>query len=130
MTIYLPDDLAATVKQHDDLNVSAVCQEALRAELARREELAKLDKGMERHVVFVDRLGTDVAFTGKELHSNGYVTAYLTGRHRLAVYDDRNQTLYEYDSFDDLVAGGDGESELVAAVAVKLGEKHVVELDI
>jgi hypothetical protein len=43
MTIYLPDDLAKQVKKHTDLNVSAVCQGALRRELTHRDELAKLE---------------------------------------------------------------------------------------
>ena len=81
MTIYLPDDLAETVKEHDDLNVSAVCQDALRRELARREEIAKLDSGMERVVVYVEEpYESDVAFVGKLLHHSDREdsAAYLT----------------------------------------------------
>lgn len=136
MTIYLPEDLAEMVKQYSDLNVSAVCQEALRGELARREEMAKLDKGMERQVVYLDRLGGEVAFTGKELYYSGRAPeqwVYLTRRHRIAIYNGDAQALYEFDSFDDLASEPgwrDGEPELMVAVADALGEKHLVELDI
>lgn len=135
MTIYLPDDLAEMVRVHADLNVSAVCQEALRRELARREELAKLDEGMERVEVYVEAMGADVAFVGRELYYNirSEVTAYLTRRHRIAIYNAALQALYRFDSFDDLAADKawrDGDPELVAAVAAALGEQHVIELDI
>ena len=133
MTIYLPDDLAEMVKGHTDLNVSAVCQDALRRELTRREELAKLDKGMQRVVVFDDEMGADVAFTGKQLHHSyrPEETVYLTQRHRLAVYSHEAQALHQYDSFEDLAEMyRDGQPEFLAAVAAALGEDHVVELDI
>ena len=67
ITVYLPDDLAKRVKEHADLNVSAVCQDALRRELARRAELERLDEGMERVKVYIDRLESDAAFVGREL---------------------------------------------------------------
>jgi len=133
MTIYLPDDLAETVKEHDDLNVSAVCQDALRRELARREEIAKLDSGMERVVVYVEEpYESDVAFVGKLLHHSYREdsAAYLTRRHHIAVYHERQQKLYQYDTFDDLRDDVEDDSELLAGVAAALGEKHVVELDI
>jgi post-segregation antitoxin (ccd killing protein) len=136
MTVYLPDDLAQMVKEHADLNVSAVCQQALRRELARREEFAKLDKGMKRIVLYDDAHGADVAFVGRELYWSGRIpeeTAYLTQRHRIAVYSHSSQTLYQFDSFDDLASHEgwrDSSPELVAAVAKALGEEHVIELDI
>ena len=140
MTIYLPDDLSEMVKEHADLNVSAVCQSALRRELARREELAKLDKGMERVVHYVEGRG-DIAFTGHLVYASERVpeySAYITRRHRIAIFANDAQALYEFDSFDDLTAPGSGWSEngdyaaqeLVAAVAEALGEEHVTELDI
>jgi hypothetical protein len=135
MTIYMPDDLAAMVKEHSDLNVSAVCQEALRRELARREEFAKLDKGMERVVVYDSGREAEVAFVGRELfhsYSLPEETAYLTKRHRIAVYSHSSQILFDFDSFEDLQAdeGWKDSSELVAGVAQALGEDHVIELDI
>jgi hypothetical protein len=39
MNIYLPDDLHERVKAVEDLNVSAICQAALEAELLRRSGL-------------------------------------------------------------------------------------------
>jgi len=136
MTIYLPDDLAEMVKEDTDLNVSAVCQEALRRELTIREVLAKLDKGMKRVEMYDDLHGADVAFVGKEIYYNGRIpeeTAYLTKNHRIAVYAHEAQMLHQFDSFDDLAADEgwrDGSPELVAAVAKALGEEHVIELDI
>jgi hypothetical protein len=41
MNIYVPDDLAEQVKQIGDINVSAVCQAALREEVARLGQLPK-----------------------------------------------------------------------------------------
>ena len=137
MTIYLPNDLASRVKEHADLNVSAVCQLALGRELARREKLTNLDEGMERVQVFVEHLGNDVAFVGKELYSAdhpwGGLTAYLTRRHRIAIYNDATQNLTQYDSFDDFTADPDWlreDPELVGAVAAALGQEFVIELDI
>jgi hypothetical protein len=36
MTVYLPDDLAAEIRELEDANVSSICQGALRAELDRK----------------------------------------------------------------------------------------------
>jgi hypothetical protein len=146
LTVYVPDDLADLMKDQDDLNVSAVCQAALRRELTQREELAKLDKGMKRVVVYLETLdghecGRDVAFTGKELYYNNgrapELTAYLTKGHRIAIHDNNAQDLCYFESFDDLASTeanevwqfGEG-ALLVAGVAEALGEKHVIELDI
>lgn len=141
MTIYVPDDLAAMVKEHDDLNVSAVCQEALRAELTRRQAQSELGDGMKRHEVYIERRGgvdldegAEVAFVGRELYFDGRdLTAYLTKRGRIAIHHDDEQSLYEFDSFADLVSDDVWELShpaLVSAVAQQLGEKHVIELDI
>jgi post-segregation antitoxin (ccd killing protein) len=136
MTVYLPDDLAKMVKEHADLNVSAVCQEALRRELTRRAELGKLDEGMQRVQVFDDQIGSDVAFVGKELYYRDHpseLTVYLTRRHRIAIYNYEQQALYQFDSFDELAADPgwrDGDPVLLTAVAAALGEEHVIELDI
>lgn len=133
MTIYVPDDLAELVKEHSDLNVSAVCQDALRHELARRDQLAKLDRGMERVVTYVEKpYGGDVAFIGKMLHyqDRPETAVYLTQKHRIAVEDIERQELHQYNSFDDFADECAGSPELVSAVAAALGEKHVTELDI
>lgn len=136
MTIYLPDDLAEMVREHEDLNVSAVCQQALRNELHRREALAELDAGMERHVVYVDELGGNAAFVGRRLAYRGLPfdeTAYLTAKHRIAVYSNEAQALYQYDSFDEMAdepGWRDGAPDFLAAVAAALGEDRTIELDI
>jgi post-segregation antitoxin (ccd killing protein) len=36
MTVYLPDDLAAAIRELEDANISSICQGALRAELDRK----------------------------------------------------------------------------------------------
>jgi len=36
MTVYLPDDLAAEIRELADANISSICQGALRAELDRK----------------------------------------------------------------------------------------------
>jgi hypothetical protein len=134
MTIYVPDDLATMVKEHADLNVSAVCQEALRHELARREALAKLGEGMERHEFTIERRNgkvfdamLDVAFVGKQVYADGEVFAYVTKRGRIAIYDDRTQALDDYDEF---AVMGPRNHQVLAAVADALGEKYTLELDI
>lgn len=131
MTIYVPDELAELVKEHDDLNVSAVCQDALRRELARREEFAKLDKGMERHVMYTEDRG-QVAFVAKQVFHNDRheISAYITRRHRIAV--SVSDELYEWDSFEEIASDPNwaGSPGLVAALAEALGEEHVTELDI
>lgn len=129
MTIYLPDDLAAQVKEHPDLNASAVCQDALRHELARRAEVAKLTKGMERIVVRIE--SGEAAFTGTSLPSDhSDMAVYLTKRQRIAVYDEARQDLGQYDTFHEFADAFDGLPELVADVAAALGENYVIELDI
>jgi post-segregation antitoxin (ccd killing protein) len=129
-TVYLPDDLGEEVKQLDELNVSAICQEALRRELDRRKQLAELAEGMGRQEVYIDELGNKVAFTGRRLYDDGDRTAYLTGRERIAVYDGFRQELRQYDTFGDLVDGDHEDTKLVAAVAQALGEDYTIELDI
>jgi post-segregation antitoxin (ccd killing protein) len=54
VTIYLPDELAAEVKA-SELNVSAVCQEALREALVSREETSKVHENRIRRMA--DRQG-------------------------------------------------------------------------
>jgi post-segregation antitoxin (ccd killing protein) len=131
MTIYVPDDLAEKVKEHADLNVSAVCQDALRRELVRRDELAKLDKGMERQVMYAEDRGR-VAFLGKQVFYNDRykISAYITRRHRIAI--SVRDELFQFDSFDDFIndPNWQGTDELTAALAQALGEEHVIELDI
>lgn len=149
MTIYLPDDLAKTVKAQRDLNVSAVCQDALRRELSRRKALAGLDKGMERHVFrasgknssipgmdLPDGVSREVAFTAKEIAGQTWATrqpwtAYLTRRHHIALWDD-DGGLTVFSSLDELRASdwSDNRPDVVAEIAAALGQDYVIDLDI
>jgi predicted nucleotidyltransferase len=135
MNIYVPDELAEQVKEIDEVNVSAVCQKALRAEVARRKEIEKLDKGMEP-VEFAakESHGTTVRFVGRKLAFTGLpldTTAYLTKNHRIALADNSSENLDVYDSFADMSqAMGESDHEFINEIAEALGEEYVVELDI
>lgn len=62
MTIYLPDDLAGDVTGHDNLNVSAVCQAALRAELDKRGQRHDVTQASLADIrVALDRLEAAIA---------------------------------------------------------------------
>lgn len=148
MTIYLPDELAEEVKAHNDLNVSAVCQEALRRELATRAALAVHDAEMKKIKISAEPAdhsheARDLVFTGKSvavLYGHGRhddTVAYLTKGHRLLVEADGQYWIF--DDFDDFAntwaePGGSGlepaNAAFVADVAEAIGEEHVLELDI
>lgn len=134
MTIYLPDDLAEQVKAESDLNTSAVCQKALRSELGHRSELAKLDVNMERVEHYIGETGLTVAFYGVLLAADQYLTVYLTKRHRIAVYDESDHTLVDFDTFDDFdieMYHRDPQLQMfIAEVGQALGHDSVVELDL
>lgn len=98
--IYLPDELQERLRQRTDINVSAICQDALRDELERR--IAR-EKDMERVKVFDEQRG-DVSFIGQEVHIAGSLTAYLTARNRVAVYDVNANRLEDYDRPSDIPA--------------------------
>jgi hypothetical protein len=135
MTVYVPDDLAAEVKDKlAEANVSAICQGALRAELDRAEAVAKIDQeGYERVEVFDGEDERDVAFRGNQIGYADYKdqTAYLTPKGAIAVYvaDDGDGRLYIYDNYEEFAAV-DHPGDLAASVAASLGEKYVHELDI
>lgn len=133
MTVYLPDDLAAKVKDElGDTNISAICQTALRDELRRTKARAEIDeKGFERVEVYDDQRDEDVAFQGREI---GYAewhehTAYLTPKGAIAVYEGDKQQLYVFDDYGEFAAAEFPE-DLEASVASALGERYVRELDI
>ena len=90
MTISLPDELTELAKRHD-LDVSTVCQDALRHELARRDKLTKLDSKMQRVVVDAKEThGGNVAFVGRQVYYSDVlpeVSAYVTAHRRIAVHD-------------------------------------------
>ena len=138
MTISVPDDLYEIVKAAD-FNASAVCQGALRDHVERLQRLAELGEGMERVEVYLERLNSNAAFTGRLLamtdgrRINATAFAYLTSRNRIVIYNDDTQDLDEFDTFDELAsdpAWRDGSPEFIAAIAEALGEKYIIELDI
>jgi hypothetical protein len=130
MTIYLPDDLAEEVKKHADMNVSAICQDALRHELGRLDQVGKLDEGMQR--IVIDLGAGPAAFTGRQLPSEHGVDldVYLTGRRRIAIYDADKLQLDQFDTFDEFAEAYGGLPDLVGDIAAHLGESYIVELDI
>jgi hypothetical protein len=134
MTIYLPDELAEQIKDLEGLNVSAICQDALRHELGRRQQLAALDKDMERVEAYVGDGKVRGAFIGKLIYfsDDQTVSAYLTRRHRIAVIDEPPEILRDFDTFEDLAVDEywSQNAELLAAVAEALDVEHVIELDI
>lgn len=132
MTIYIPDALAAEIKDKlGDANVSAICQNALRAEIARKEARAALGpEHFERIEVWDSEKGADVAFRGRKLGDwDSGEAAYLTPKDAIAVYDEIQQTLDVYDDYREFAAQ-DWDPGFIAQVAETIGEKYVQELDI
>jgi hypothetical protein len=133
MTIYVPDELAAEIKDKlGDANVSAICQDALRAEIARKEARAALGpKDFERIEVYDSEKGADVAFRGRKVGRDWdfEAVAYLTPKGAIAVYEEKPQTLYVYGDYRALAAEN-WSPGFIAQVAEATGEKYVEELDI
>jgi len=145
-SVYLPDDLAHGLEaRRDQLNVSAICQRALRKELAMLDTLEKTE--FERIELIIETLGEEtekVAFTGRWLvkgvkegappydrnvvHHN----VALTQKGRLVVSSE-NWAGSRYKVFDSLeeLADAGYPGELVAETRTALpGDPSVVELDI
>lgn len=140
VSIYMPDDLHQAVKA-SGFNLSAVCQVAARAELAKEKAMTKLKDGMGPVTVEVGRDDTwrKQRFTGRILatHEQGDRgwDVYLTAKGKIAVhYGDESKPVSELhvcESFDAFATQmGDDLTELVAEVADALGEDYVEELDI
>jgi post-segregation antitoxin (ccd killing protein) len=151
-TIYLPDDLAKAVakavKANADLNVSEVCQKALRHELSRRQASADLERNMERHVFraygnasaipgmhIPNGTSREVAFYATEIAGDTRATsqpwtAYRTKGGQTVLWDD-NGGLMVFSKFADLRASIWGSRpDVVAEIAKALGEDYVTVLDI
>jgi hypothetical protein len=147
-TIYLPDDLAKAVKAQADLNVSEVCQDALRHELSRRKALAELGRVMERHVFrvygkasaipnleFPEGTSKEVAFFATEIAGDTRATsqpwtAYRTMGNHIVLWND-NGGLMVFSKFDDLRASSWGKRpDVIAEIAKALGENYVTDLPI
>lgn len=139
-TISLPDDLADELDKHDNLNVSGVCQEALRHELGRRRERERLGASdFEDVMLEIDGEAGPmlVTFAGKEIcfrhldADNTVATVYLTKRRRIAIVVEGRygSTLRHYDDLD--AAATDGvEPDWLANIALNLGEHRPLTLDI
>lgn len=128
-TIHLPDDLAEQAKAAG-INVSGVCQDALRRELKMIETMQETSR------VRVVRDDRTVEFEGKEVAYDRHeeVTYYVTAKGAIAVYDHGDQKLQVYDDFEGLaetVADPREEtSEALQMVALAVGADYVEFLDI
>lgn len=99
VTIYLPDNLAAEVRQHETLNLSEVCQQGLRAEICRRNAMANATSDIERVAARLQ----NHAIEDTSQNAQGYEAGSLWARERaswaeldqLAHYVARN-----YESFE------------------------------
>ena len=133
-TIYLPDDLAAAVKDNlGDTNISAVCQRALRDELHRVQARAEIaTEGFERVELWLGDEYRYVAFQGRRI-ARSYTEpqeAWLTAKGKIAVYVNTESLLTVFDDWAALVAAHWLSEELMVQAAYELGERYVVELDI
>ena len=139
MTIYLPDDLAAEIKEElGDTNISAICQTVLRDELSRRKARAEVTaKGFERIEVPDDKKGRDVAFQGRRIAAADDQEAYLTPKGAIVVVGASDNTMVVFDDWDDLTEPVQGivisqwpTEDLMVQIADALGKKYTEELDI
>lgn len=133
MTIYVPDGLAAEVKDRlGTANISAICQAALQNELERAKARAQVATEEFRRIeVFDGKHGHHVAFQGREIGcaDEKKLTAYLTSKGKIAVYSQEDEELLVFDDymqFDERL----WPVPLNMAVTLSLGEKYVEELDI
>jgi post-segregation antitoxin (ccd killing protein) len=140
MTIYVPDELAAEIKDElGDSNISAICQAALRKELDRTKARAEIAaEGFERIQVYDSDRRRNVAFKGRQLAeaSDDYehiFRAYVTPKGAIAVQgqDDEDRGVFSvYDTYEAFIADEDQPNGLHAGVAEALGEEWAEELDI
>jgi post-segregation antitoxin (ccd killing protein) len=137
MTVYLPDDLGAEVKdQLGDANISAICQAALRAELTRRAAVAQIDAEAERIELWDGDRGRKVAFRGRRVAGSSDLDVYVTPKGGVVVSVPAAVSggLDIYEDFEEYTASldmeRDGSSALAAEVADALGEEYTEELDI
>jgi hypothetical protein len=132
VTIYVPDDLGAELSNHDDLNVSAIAQQALRQELDFRAAAAEIGEGFKREIYYDSDEERKRAFYGKELavdDESGDLVAYLTEGEQIAILDGQEQRLWVYPTFDE-VEHDEYPPGFVADVAFALGVEWVEEMAI
>ena len=87
--IYLPDDLAEALERHkDEINLSAVCQAALRTEIRRIEERQTMNK-----IVIEDENGIPRSFIGREVTNWGNIgfMYYITDKGTTITHGDAGQ---------------------------------------
>ena len=132
VNIYMPDELHAEVKA-SGFNLSAVCQQAARAQLDMERAMSTLTRDMET-------ITLDVANRDGESHKKRFIghliagdvydyAVYLTVNGRVAVHGPDNK-LDVYDTFEDFAEAYNGHPDVVAEAAEALGEDFVEELDI
>jgi hypothetical protein len=146
INVYLPDDLADAVRQHQ-IPVSAICQVALRRETERLK--VKEDTDLDHIIVQVGDPAYSTGFVGQWLvvpdadttHSNGHgqdVDAYwgvaVTRRGRIAVYAAHRKALWparldDYDSLEH-AADDDVPSDILALAAPAILSDDVIWRDI
>jgi hypothetical protein len=150
--IYLPDDLDERITEAD-LNVSAVCQDALEKELDRMEIVAKVERPMERLEIELWRgkdpsLAYKARFTGAWLvppdpeesrstqpgaDKGFYYGVALTGKGQYLVYSAHaeGERAPRYEAYDSLEDAWDEKwpQNIIEAAAAEVGE-DLYELDV
>jgi post-segregation antitoxin (ccd killing protein) len=143
VNVYLPDDLAEELESVESLNVSAVCQRALRDELKVMQTIAATESERIEWTI-EDASGNvrTVAFAGRWLvrpdedtQINGITYGVaLTARGRIAVmYEGRGGEgagLSDFDDLDDVAAAGCPDMLIADARGALTGTTPVLELDI
>ncbi|MGI8775302.1 MAG: type II toxin-antitoxin system CcdA family antitoxin [Actinomycetota bacterium] len=155
VTVYLPDELAEEVRAAEsDINISAACQEALKAELERHKRQRGLEDGMARIEVELpaDKEGSSWykgAFFGRWLvepasdetrttspkqgwDAGAYWGIAITGKGRFVAYTAHcNErflpSLVPYDTLDEM--DDDVPEDILILARASLGEDVVVDLD-
>lgn len=145
MNISVPDQLAEEVRQRD-ISISAVCQRALRDEVARLRRTGAVGE-MEKITVNVGDPSLTIGFTGRWLlepdsgktrtsdegWDNGvFWGVALTQRGRIAVFAEHCSSgagrLDDYDNLDQ--ASARVPADIIARAAASLGETRVLWRDI
>lgn len=98
------------------MNVSAICQAALREELDNR---SAREKDMQRVRLFDEKRG-DLSFIGREIYKDGRLKAYLTARNRIAIYMTDRAQLSDYDRISE-IPKGTYDPRFLSTVKKKLG---------
>ena len=133
MNIYLPDDLAAEVSEKlDGARISVICQDALRAEITRKEALGTPGPGDLKHIeIYEGDTDQEIAFLGRHI-ATSYISdedAYLTRGGQIVIYVAGMQRLWLFSEYSDLDPDA-WPADLMEQIAEALGEKCIKEVDI